>query len=146
MKKAGGRQPKTHAPKTRMQSHLRRQKLIKGLIQGKAISAIAPTLDLSPKTAVSQATQMLREPAVQASFVRILAEGGFTDHFLAKRLFDLSNATTMVYAQKDGLFTDQREIPAHETRRKTIELACRLAGHLKETTASTYYGTTWLEK
>lgn len=136
-KKPGGRQPKTHAPKTRMQSHLRRQKLIRGLIEGKAISQIAPTLDLSPKSAVSQAKQMLLEPATQMSFARILVESGLSDNFLAKRLFDLSNATTMVYAQKDGLFTDQREIPAHETRRKTIELVCRLAGHLKEQDTST---------
>lgn len=70
-KKPGGNQPRKHAPKTRMQSYVRRQKLIQGLIEGKAISDIAPTLGLSPKTARTQAHLMLHEPATQMSFIRI---------------------------------------------------------------------------
>lgn len=127
-----GVQPKHHAPKTRMQSYVRRQKRIQGLIEGKAISEIAPTLGLSPKTARTQAHLMLHEPATQMSFIRILEESGLTDKFLADKIKCLINAETKQYFQKDGIVTDERELPAWETQRKTVELACKLRGHLKE--------------
>ena len=137
-KKPGGNQPKHHAPKTRMQSHLRRQSLIKGLIEGKAISEIAPTLNLSPKTAISQAKQMLPESATQMSFARIMAESGLDSKFLADKIRKLIDAKTVLFFQHQGQVTDQREIPAHETQRKTVELACRLLGYLKpDSTATT---------
>ena len=130
--KSGGVQPKHHAPKTRMQSYVRRQTLVKGLIQGKAISEIAPTLGLSPKSAHTQACQMLMEPKTQQAFVQILEESGLTDKFLADKIKSLVNAETKQYFQKDGIVTDERALPAWETQRKTVELACKLKGHLKE--------------
>jgi hypothetical protein len=132
----GGVQPKHHAPKTRMQSYVRRQKLIKGLIEGKAISEIAPTLNLSPKTARTQAHLMLREPNTQMSFIRILEESGLTDKFLADKIKSLVNAETKQYFQADGKVTDERTQPAWETQRKTVELATKLKGHLKEKSES----------
>ena len=130
--KSGGVQPKHHAPKTRMQSYVRRQTLVKGLIQGKAISEIAPTLGLSPKSAHTQACQMLMEPKTQQAFVQILEESGLTNKFLADKIKSLVNAETKQYFQKDGLVTDERTQPAWETQRKTVELVARLKGHLKE--------------
>lgn len=128
----GGVQPKHHAPKTRMQSKMRRQKLIDGLIQGKAISEIAPTLGLNPKSARDQAYQILREPQTQQTFVQILEESGLTNKFLADKIKSLVNAETKQFFQLNGKVTDERTQPAWETQRKTVELACKLRGHLKE--------------
>jgi hypothetical protein len=52
-------QPKKHAPKTKMQAFVRRQKLIKGLMEGRKIKDVAQTLGLSEKTATNQASLML---------------------------------------------------------------------------------------
>lgn len=130
-------QPRKHAPKTRMQSHLRRQKLIDGLIKGKAISEIAPTLNLSPQTAIRQAQLMLAEPRTQESFARILHKSGLTDDFLANKIKSLIDAEATIYASHEGQFTDSKQVPALETQRKTTELACRLAGYLKGDAAVT---------
>ena len=98
----GGVQPKHHAPKTRMQSYVRRQKLIQGLIEGKAISEIAPTLGLNPKSARDQAYQILREPQTQQTFVQILEQSGLTNKFLADKINSLVNAETKQYFQLNG--------------------------------------------
>ncbi len=129
-------QPSTHAPKTRMQSYVRRQTLLKGLIEGKAIREIAPTLGLSPKNAANQAAVMLHEPAVQSSFCRILEAAGLTDDFLAAKVRELLTAEKIEYFSHEGVVTDQRTQPAHETQRKTLELATKLKGHLKDNNAN----------
>ena len=38
----------------------------------------------------------------------------------------------MLFFQKDGVVTDQREVEAIETQRKTLELLTKLKGHLQE--------------
>ena len=128
----GGIQPKHHAPKTRMQSYMRRQKLIEACLTGKPLKDVAIETGLSPKTANDQVTKILREPRVQESFVRILEESGLTDKFLAEKIRSLVDAKTMLYFQKDGVVTDQREVEAVETQRKTLELITKLKGHLQE--------------
>jgi len=130
-------QPQKHAPKTRMQAKIRRQSLIKGLLAGKDIKEIAQTLDLSPKTAVTQCTQMLSEPAVQRSFIRILDQQGLTDEHLAKKAHELLEAQTPHFFTFEGKVSDKRFTPANETQRKTLELIARFKGHLKDSATST---------
>jgi hypothetical protein len=50
---------------------------------------------------------------------------------------ELVNARTTIYAQREGVFTDERTIPALETQRKTLELVCRIRGYHQETNTST---------
>jgi hypothetical protein len=125
-------QPRNHAPKTRIQAKLRRIKLINGILDGKDIKPLAISTGLSPATAASQASQILAEPKVQASFVRIMEEEGLSDKFLAAKTHYLINAKKTLYFQKDGEVTDSREVEALETQRKTLELATKLKGHLKD--------------
>lgn len=133
----GGRQPPKHAPKTRMQSHLRRQKLIAAALDGRPLREVGLETGLSPATVDSQISNIMKEPQVQQAFARILEEAGITDNFLASKLRELIDAKTVLFFQHQGQVTDQREVPALETQRKTVELVCRLAGHLKETATST---------
>ncbi|MBM2833773.1 MAG: hypothetical protein HW406_934 [Candidatus Brocadiaceae bacterium] len=133
----GGRQPRKHAAKTRAMSHLRRQKLIAAALDGRPLREVGLETGLSPATVDSQISNILREPEVRQAFARILEEAGITDNFLASKLRELIDAKTTIFSQKDGKFCDSREIPALETQRKTTELICRLAGHLKEQDTST---------
>ena len=61
-----------------------------------------------------------------------MEEKGLTDNFLAAKVHSLVNAKQTLYFQKDGIVTDQREVEALETQRKTVELAAKLKGHLKD--------------
>ena len=128
----GGVQPKHHAPKTRAISLMRRRKIIEACLTGKSLKDVAIETGLSPKTANDQVTKILREPRVQESFVRILEQSGLTDKFLADKINSLVNAETKQYFQLNGKVTDERTQPAWETQRKTVELACKLRGHLEK--------------
>ena len=127
-----GIQPKHHAPKTRILSKIRRNKLINAALDGKSLKDVAISTGLSPKTAEDQAIQILREPRVKAGFISIMEAEGLSDNFLAAKVRALLDAQNTQYFQRDGIVTDERVVPAHETQRKTAELVARLKGHLKE--------------
>jgi hypothetical protein len=121
-----------HAPKSLLAAKVRRQRLVEALINGECLKDVAIQSGLSPKTASQQASDILKHPEAQATFLRILEEEGLTDEKLAAKLVSLLNAEHTVLAQHEGKFTDRKEIPAIETQRKTAELVARLKGHLKE--------------
>ena len=126
-------QPKKHhAPKDRASAALRRRLLVKGIMQGENLKDIGISTGLSPATAGSQVCDILKHPEAQASFVSCMEKAGLTDKFLAEKAHSLINAKKVEYFQKDGKVTDEREVPALETQRKTLELATKLKGHLKE--------------
>jgi len=125
-------QPQKHAQKSKSAIALRKRLLIKGILAGENIKDIAISTGLSPKTAGVQATAILARPEVQATFVRCMERAGLSDDFLAAKIRELVCAKKTEYAQKDGMFTDERVVPALETQRKTLELATKLKGHLKD--------------
>ena len=61
-----------------------------------------------------------------------MEEEGISDNFLAGKIRSLITAKETRYFQKDGIITDSREVDALETQRKTVELAAKLKGHLKD--------------
>lgn len=128
-------QPKHHAPKTRILSKIRRRKIIEACLDGKNLRDVAISTGLSPVSASDQASQILREPRIQQSFISIMEQEGISDNFLARKAHALLNAKKIEYFQKDGIVTDEREVEALETQRKTLELATKLKGHLKEQSA-----------
>jgi len=128
----GGKQPKHHARKDRVTTMMRRAKILQAATEGKDIRKAAIENGLSPKTAGQQASQILNSPLVERAFKMILAERGVSDEFLAQKIRDLLDAKTIQYFQKDGVVTDEREVEALETQRKTAELAAKLKGLLRE--------------
>ena len=62
----------------------------------------------------------------------IMEEAGLSDKFLAEKVKALVDAKQVLFFQKDGIVTDSREVDALETQRKTLELATKLKGHLRE--------------
>jgi len=131
-KRDGGKQPKHHARKDRVTTMMRRAKILQAAIEGKDIRKAAIETGLSPKSAGQQASQILNSPLAQRTLKMILAERGVTDEFLAQKIRDLMDAKQTLYFQKDGQVTDERQIEALETQRKTCELVAKLKGLLRE--------------
>jgi len=131
-KRDGGKQPKHHARKDRVTTMMRRAKILQAAIEGKDITKAAIETGLSPKSAANQASQILRDPVSQRTFKMILDEEGVSDKFLAQKIRDLMDAKQTVFFQKDGQVTDEREVEALETQRKTAELVAKLKGHLRD--------------
>ena len=125
-------QPKKHNQGSKLLTSYKHRKIVEAALTGKPLKQAAIDLGYSPKTAESQASQILKRPNVIMSFNRILDKAGVSDDFLASRIRSLTTAKTKIFAQLNGEFTDEREVEALETQRKTIEMAARLKGHLKE--------------
>jgi len=131
-KRDGGKQPKHHARKDRVTTMMRRAKILEAAIDGKDIKKAAIETGLSPKTAADQASKILHDPITQRTFKMILDEEGVSDKFLAQKIRNLMDAKQTLYFQKDGQVTDERQIEALETQRKTCELVAKLKGHLRD--------------
>jgi len=127
-----GKQPKTHAPKTRMAAKIRRRKIIEACLDGKNLREVAIETGLSPNTASQQVSGILKEAEVQGAFAMIMDEEGLTDKFLVNKVKSLLNARQVEYFSHMGEVTDERIVEALETQRKTLELAMKLKGHLRE--------------
>jgi hypothetical protein len=121
-----------HASKSPKVADVRRKRLVQAVINGENLRDVAISTGLSPRTAGSQASQILKHPQAQESFLKILEGEGLTDEFLAGKVVELLEAETTHYFAKDGVVTDTLKSPAHETQRKTLELVARMKGHLKE--------------
>jgi hypothetical protein len=131
-KKSLEQRKKKHAPKSPLAAKIRRNRLVKALFTGECLKDVAISTGLSPKTAGSQATNILKHPQALKTFIRYMEKEGLTDNFLAAKVHSLINAKKVVYFQKDGIVTDERIVDALETQRKTLELATKLKGHLKD--------------
>ncbi|MEI6315385.1 MAG: hypothetical protein WCO89_10985 [Syntrophus sp. (in: bacteria)] len=110
----------------------RRKMIIQAVIEGESLKDAAISAGYSPKTAGAQATAVMKHPEAQQAFARVMEEAGISDQILAQKIRDLLDAQETKYFQKDGIVTDQREVAALETQRKTAELAAKLKGHLKD--------------
>jgi len=131
-KTRGGVQPKHHARKDKITAMMRRAQILKAAVEGRDVKKAAIETGISPKSASQQVSMILKEPAVRASFAMIMEEAGLSDKFLAEKVKALVDAKQTLYFQKDGIVTDSREVEALETQRKTLELAAKLKGHLRE--------------
>lgn len=121
-----------HASKSPKTAAVRRARLVQAVINGENLRDVAISTGLSPRTAQSQASDILRHPEAQKTFLLTLEKEGLTDEFLAQKAHELLEAENTHYFAKDGIVTDTRTSPAHETRRKTLELVAKMKGHLKE--------------
>lgn len=130
-------QPKKHAIKLRSIADIRRRKIIEAVMDGKPLKQAGIEAGLSPKTADTQVSQIIKHPKVQESFVRILERSGLTDDKLSAKLSELIDAKgSHFFATREGQITEKQS-PAWETQRKTTELLCKLKGHLAEQTGDT---------
>jgi len=133
-------QPKTHATKNRAASALRRKAILAAAIAGENIRDAAIATGLSPKTAGSQASMILREPQVIKSFQDLLDEVVPNDR-LTKKYGELMEATKVISANimvgdgmKDAhsMTKDFIDVPDYPTQLRAADSVSKLKGLIVE--------------
>ena len=125
-------QPLNHLNNSKYDLKRRAKKFTQAILSGDSRTQALVNAGYSKRTAQIGDVALLTNPEHLKPFISILEEKGVTDIFLAEKTKSLLDAQKTEYAQKDGIFTDERVVPALETQRKTLELAAKLKGHLKE--------------
>lgn len=97
----------------------RKRKLIKGIVDGKTQRQSAIDAGYSPKSAESQASQILKDPKVQQSLQDMMDEAGLSNDILLSKHVELLHA-------KRG------EVPDYQTQTKALEMALKLKGAFVE--------------
>lgn len=119
-------QPKTHATKNRAASALRRKMILAAAIAGENIRDAAIATGLSPKTAGSQASMILKEPQVIKSFQDLLDEV-VPNERLTKKYGDLLEATKILSINStdpDGMI----DVPDYPTQLRAADSISKLKG------------------
>lgn len=90
-------------------------------------AVIAGYSDLNPAQSGSQALSGIRVKMPQ-----VLARHGLTeDALVTKYLLPLLNAEETIFAQKDGLFTDSRDVVDNGTRRAALDMTFKVGGYYR---------------
>lgn len=118
--------------KSKEATEARRKIVAQAVIEGKTLKEAAISAGYSPISAEKQGSLILQQPETKKVFAHILEEAGVSDKFLADKIKNLMDAKKIQYFQKDGIVTDEREVDALETQRKTAELVSKLKGHLRD--------------
>jgi hypothetical protein len=134
--KATAEPKRKHASKSRNTAQARRRKIVKAQIEGRCLRDAGIEAGLSPASADSQVCHIINHPQSKALFAEYLEKAGLSDEILAEKIEKLTNADQTLFFQHQGRVTDERIVPALETRRKSLELCARLKGHLQETKVS----------
>jgi hypothetical protein len=117
---AGNGNGKTIKPKER--------KLIKAIIDGKSVNEASKISGYNP----TYTPVVLRKPEVKEIFAAYLDKAGLSDTVLSEKIRDLVHAKEKRFFAHAGIVMDEREVPALEIQRRSVELACKLKGHMVE--------------
>lgn len=96
---------------------IKKKKLIQGVVEGKSQKQAAIDAGYSPKSAESQASQILQEPKVKQSLIELMDEMGLSDSVLLAKHKELLNATRT---------TDNGDIPEYQIQAKALEMGYKL--------------------
>jgi hypothetical protein len=111
---------------------IREQKVIEGvLVENKTLRQAGIDAGYAPASAQQMANLIMKKPEAKKAFAAILEEKGLTDEILADKLSKLIHAKKKVFAQKDGVFTDEREVDDNECQRKSVVDLLGVKGHIK---------------
>ena len=103
------------------------RKLLKGLAKGMTITDAALAAGYSDKYAGQVGSQALE--AIRRKMPEILDKYGLSDDALVEKyLKPALEANETKFAQKDGLFTDEREVTAWGPRLTALDMAFNLRG------------------
>jgi DNA-binding CsgD family transcriptional regulator len=140
-----GIQPKHHAGKSRAAAQARRKIIANALLDGKTTQEAGLLAGLSPKTADSQVSQILRHPQTQDALLAAMAARGMDDDYLAKHHKMLFEATKVISAiviapggsdltDAGSMTKDYIEVPDYSAMARGLDLAYRLRGLYKDRT------------
>jgi hypothetical protein len=124
----------THERASHVAALRRKRTLIDRLLDGKTIKRAAIEADVPVDSAYKLVAKRGGLVPLVESFSQILDRVGVTDEYLARKVHNLTNAQETKFFQKDGQVIETAQVDALETQRKTVELATKLKGHLKDRT------------
>lgn len=124
-------QPKHHAGKSHAVASARREKIIKGVMEGKPLKQIGLEAGLSPKTADSQVSRILQEPQVKNSLLAAMERIGINDVYLAEQYKKLIEGKKYIPSRGDAE-APYIEIDDLQAKAKALELAFKLTGRFIE--------------
>ena len=138
-RKPRGVQPKKQAAKNRVAVKARRTKLLKALTEGKTNKEAGIEAGFSPKSAVEQVSQTLRDPKFQDTLCAAMESIGVTNKYLAERHKELIEATKVIscnitvpggtdMADAHSQTKDFIDVPDHQARAKGLDMTYRLRG------------------
>ncbi len=140
----GGIQPKHHAQKTRAAAKARRKQIIRDVAAGKPLQQAGIDAGLSPTSAASQVSRIVREPQTQDALLAALEKRGLTDDYAADHHRQLIEATKVISAMviapgsgsdlKDAgsMTRDFVEVPDNQAKAKGLEMLYKLRGKFTE--------------
>ena len=121
--------------KTKRELTARARLILEEIVNGASEKEALKTAGYSDNRIACGRNSIVRNPMMQRTFAQFLDKAGITDNFLAVKARALLDAQQTHFFQLNGIVTDERTTPALETQRKTLELAAKLKGHLKEQSA-----------
>ena len=104
------------------------RKLIRAKLEGKTNAEAAVISGLNP-TYIPVA---LAKPHVAEKFSQLLDQAGLSDSRLSVKIRDLTEAKDKRFFAHNGVVLSERTVPAHEVQRKTVEMVCKMKGHMVE--------------
>lgn len=138
-RKPRGVQPKTQAAKTKAAVKARRRKILQGIIEGKTQGQAGIEAGLSPATAKTQVSQILKDPKLQDTLCAAMEAIGVTNNYLAERHKELIEATKVIscnitvpggtdMADAHSQTKDFIDVPDFQSRAKGLDMTYRLRG------------------
>ena len=116
----------------------RTKQVILAVAEGATLQQAGEIAGYKKSYAAKSACNLIKNTPQDSPIIRALNESGVSIETIAAKVASLMNAKTTKFFQKDGIVTDEREVEALETQRKTTELAARLHGVLStESTSAT---------
>jgi len=143
-KPRGGVQPKHHAPKTRAAAKARRKQIIRDVAAGKPLQQAGIDAGLSPTSAASQVSRIVREPQTQDALLAALEKRGLTDDYAADHHRQLIEAMKVIsanvfapgssteLADAHSMTKDFVEVPDFQAKAKGLEMLYKLRGKFTE--------------
>ena len=115
-------------PRGKSKVTIKERKFLKARLEGKTVAAAAKIAGFNPQ----YTSVVLKKPQVKEKFTELLEKAGLSDDYLSNKFKQLSSAKEIKYFSDKGIVTDEREVEALETQRRTTEFIAKLKGHLVE--------------
>jgi hypothetical protein len=118
-----------HATKTHAAAAIRRNKIVEAALAGKSLKEAAIDAGLSPKTAGSQAAQILKHPKVQEAFQEHLNRI-IPDDILSDKYHEIMFADKVIHYNPET--QEQAVAPDYPTQLRAADSVAKLKGHMIE--------------
>jgi hypothetical protein len=116
-----------HATKTRSAAAVRRNKILAAALAGKSLKEAAIDAGLSPKTAGSQASNILKHCEVQEAFQEHLNRT-IPDQILTNKYDEIMSASRVIHYNPET--KEQATAPDYPTQLRAADSVAKLKGHM----------------